>query len=67
MRSPLWRSLRRLVAKKGMKGTSGTFHTQNEALVPHIQSSSKAVADPRRTDQAGVSSSQVVKTPLWIR
>jgi hypothetical protein len=36
VRSPLWRSFRRLVAKNGMKGTSGTFQTQKEALVPHM-------------------------------
>jgi hypothetical protein len=37
--SPLCRSFRRLAAKIGMNGTSGTRFTQNEAPVPQIQSS----------------------------
>ncbi len=51
-------------AKYGRNGISGMSLTQNEALVPYTKSSRSAVAEPKRNDQLGESSSQVVKMPL---
>jgi hypothetical protein len=66
-RKPVCRSRRMAAAKNGKNGMSGTFFTQNDALVPHTKSSRSAVAVPKRNDHGGDSSSHVVKLPRRTR